>query len=367
MGYQIRAYKNGRWGLLYARDRGVKAGAARWEYRIVYPEAEEFKQLGLRPEMSVEDARGAVKRGQAERRLVDLDRRRHAIAQKQTDARLATSAFLPAQVVARFESEVIPRRRLRTPHWAAARAYIVKAAVAPSRWYDEVDIFYSMFVEDRRSPDYSRRILSILNEYGWEYCKTFNQPWRDMPVFRGPWYQRIKQAYKTKVRKSGRSYECPRLRPEVLENGKSALAETQYRWLYVSLWFGLRPREANEIAEDPAVFSVSHNARLKLDVLTVYQSKVDDKPKHIPLLFPEQRQALGYLQEGKLKAPLIKTLRTHFGSGLRLYSCRKGFVNLMHERGRSITEISKWLGHENVDTTLRYYWDIQDVMLERAG
>jgi hypothetical protein len=359
MAYTVYRVKRGGWGLLYRLDKG-KGGQVS---RAIRPHEEEFKQLGLRPEMTIAEAKECVRVGQLEAKKKLRDRRRHEIATRVTAEQEIASVYLPDGLVKTFEETTMPRRKLRTAHWKAARRYIIRANLNPSKWYDEVDVFYRFFEQDARSPDYSRRILRILNEYGWEYCKQFTLPWRDLPLPRGHWYDRIRKAYKAKLKTRGRHFDCPRLHPDALAKAEHDMKPEQWRWLYVALWFGLRPEETNELTSAPEKHWVSQDPRAGVKVLTVLQPKVDDKPKHIPILFPEQERALEFIAGRKLEKPLVKTARRHFGAGIRLYSCRKGFVNLMDERGRELHEISAWLGHENTDTTRRFYWDIQRTLI----
>lgn len=365
MAYQILWYKKSeRWVLYYSLDRGAAGKTG----RLVGPGEQEYKELGLQPEMDVTKAREVLRVGQEDLKKRERDRRRHEITQRLTERREAKSIYLPDSVVDNFESQVIKRLKIREPHWLVARDYVIKADLHPEKWFEESTVFYALFEKDSRSPDYTRRILRVLNEYGWFYCKFFNRVWRNIPNPRGDWRARVYKAYKRKVLASGREIYVPRLDSEKLLVKESEFQPEEFNWLWVSLWFGLRPREINEYQEGQKWrVKIWHDKSIGKEVLTVFQSKIDDKPKHIPILYPEQQRASKMLQEAVFKQPFIGRVRRILDSPVKLYSGRKGFVNLMDDRGHSLQEVSIWLGHENTETTLRYYWDIAKVFLEKRG
>jgi len=353
MGYQVRKLKKG-WCLFYVKDGG-KAGV---ESRTVKPGEPEYGETGLRPEMALEEARRVIEAFRKHKEASRYAARRHRVAQRLIEEKTVEGAYLPKGLAAEFE-EVLKRNRVPSAHWHTARRMILALGLQPRTWYDESDQFYAYLEGKGYSNDYVKKLMRAVNEYGWFYSKRMGQPWRDIKNPRGHWNKRIRKARVVKALRAGHPAYCVRLRPEDLTRQRSRLEATEWAWLWVTLWFGLRPAET-----DARGWVLSYDEENGMDCLEVVQEKIEGEPKKIPILFPEQRQAVE-LMKGPLHRPSRKRMVSVFGKAVRLYSCRKGFVNLMHENGRSITEISAWLGHSSITTTMRYYWDIKRMVLER--
>ena len=129
-------------------------------------------------------------------------------------------------------------------------------------------------------------------------------------------------------------------------------------WLILSVWFGLRPKEIDNL-RDRKLWSVETlpNGR---KILWVFQTKIialpeEDRWKPIPIIYEEQKFALEILKSMNFKRPLVKTIRAHCGNGVDLYGGRKGFSDLMLSRKQSIENISIWMGHSSLDRTWRSY------------
>ena len=89
--------------------------------------------------------------------------------------------------------------------------------------------------------------------------------------------------------------------------------EENYNWLLVSIWFGLRPIEIDNLKSPQGKLwdLVEESGYM---VLKVYQSKLsnldrDKRWKYVPCLFPEQENLIELIQEGNFKRPLSKTIK----------------------------------------------------------
>lgn len=110
--------------------------------------------------------------------------------------------------------------------------------------------------------------------------------------------------------------ESDPLTPDMLKKiKKDLIVEGNCEWLFISIWFGLRPSEIDSLV-NAKNFEVKYGHENKVDVLWVYQSKLgyidrEKRGKLIPILFTEQEKALQYIQSKSFKRPLLKTLQKH--------------------------------------------------------
>jgi len=139
---------------------------------------------------------------------------------------------------------------------------------------------------------------------------------------------------------------------------KDKLREDLYNWLYLTIWFGLRPKEVDNL-HDKNLWRVEtlFNGRR---VLWIYQTKIialpeEDRWKPIPILYPEQDIAVEILETDNFKRPLVKTVKFHFGEETALYGGRKGFTDLMLSKGNTLENISLWMGHSTINRTWKSY------------
>jgi hypothetical protein len=146
--------------------------------------------------------------------------------------------------------------------------------------------------------------------------------------------------------------------PQVLANSAGRMNTPNFNWLTLSVWFGLRPKEVDNL-HDPELWSVETlgNGRM---ILWIYQTKIialppEDRWKPIPILFDQQKFALRIIESKNFKRPMLKTVHKHFGDRIDLYGGRKGFSDLMLSQGHTLENISIWMGHSTLDRTWRSY------------
>ena len=134
--------------------------------------------------------------------------------------------------------------------------------------------------------------------------------------------------------------------------------------MFISLWFGLRPLEVDNLKKDNKGINWKITTQNKIKVLHVLQTKIEgnfeneeDAWKKIPALFEEQLEALELIKKGKFKRPLCKTIQRYFTEKHNTYAGRKGFERIMKDNNISMEFTSRYLGHSNINTTFKIYAD----------
>jgi integrase len=369
MGYFINTRKRRdgslAWGLVYRAE----ADGKRHTKRI---RTTDLRQYGFLPSMSADEARFRVKQLNLETKHLQAAERAklralaHAQEGRETDARL-----FPAHLVQEFlETRLKPKffhggahpemkYKKALSRWRLAQSVVRAADLLPQEWTREPRIFYKWFSDRRLSAGYTSKVITVLNMWGFFVSEKQGKPFLPLPAPRGYDRQVIEDA-------SDEKDEAPKeslpLTPEQLEAAKGKLRPEHYTFVYITLWFGLRPVE---VGGQWRVTTKAQKGRV-VKVLEVYQTKLtalskEKRWKRIPILFPEQETALALLQEGKAGRPWLGALRKAFGRGYLLYAGRKGFTDLMLSRGQRIENISRWLGHTSIDQTLRAYKDKERV------
>ncbi len=187
----------------------------------------------------------------------------------------------------------------------------------------------------------------MANLWGIFICRKlrFNRPYIFIQKPRGYERQRLLEAYYRK--QHPKRISSRPLSPELLNCARKKMNTKNFNWLYVSVWFGLRPQEIDNLLNSEMWKMETLPTGRK--ILWVFQTKIialppEDRWKPIPILFDEQHFAIKIIKDGNFKRPLLKTIRKHLGTGLTLYGGRKGFVDLMLSKGHSIENISIWMG-----------------------
>lgn len=360
MGYVIKPlpYKKRSWKLQHQTYVGGRA--------IKDIPIESYASLGFSPSMTIEEARARKDAINSQEHLRHHETKRVAIISRLQKEDTALDAFLQPALVEAFESEVLYARQLKDKskvesHWRAAKRVILAVKLDPKEWKARKERFYDYFSREAISLSYMKKILRLLNLWGeWRAAKheLFFAP---IPFPSGLEKQRVADAYFDE----GGGHESAPLTPAALDKKLGTLKPEHYNWLYLTVWLGLRPIEADSLHS-------SKNYRVekvgKVDVLFVYQSKLTsvDRAKRwkpIPLVQPEQRLCLPIIRGGIFKRPIASVMRHHF-DGVTLYGGRKGFTDLMLGRGQKLENISVWLGHMSIERTWRNYKDRQRVAFD---
>jgi len=247
-------------------------------------------------------------------------------------------------------------------HWEYVKRMVAAIERPPSQWEESKRRFYDYMAKQETSLEYVGKILRILNMWGVFQARKTGQSFIPVPSPKGYDRELIAEAFADSDKKKKTSLP---ITPEQLEAARGRLSAEQYRWLYLSVWLGLRPPEVDSLA----------TARLSREqgvpVVWVYQSKLrgvrkEDRYKPIPILYPEQRKCLEMMKE-PVKRPLVKTVQKHVLAGANLYGGRKGFTDLMLSRGQTLEDISTWLGHATIERTWASYKQRQKVSFRKVS
>jgi|SRR6185437_7279820 len=331
--------------------------------------AAQLIQHGFLPSMTIEEAKARASQlnsqAHLERAKVSALRRLHTV-------NTVKSAYLPEPLLQEFlkylqqEIAIGPNSAAKwkkaQSHWLYAQRLVARLELEPRDWYDSKRRIYGYFAEQETSREYVTKILRVLNLWGAFQARKTGQSFIQVPAPTGYDREMINDAFEDSTKKKKTS--AP-LTPEMLETARSKFSEAQYRWLYLSVWLGLRPKEVDRIA----TAKVKHEQGV--DVLWVYQTKIggvtrDKRVKPIPLVYPEQRLCLGFIAQG-IHKPIVSTMQKYLGPGVNLYGGRKGFVDLMLSKGQTLEDISVWLGHASIERTWKSYKQKQKVSFRKVG
>jgi hypothetical protein len=231
---------------------------------------------------------------------------------------------------------------------------------------------YDYFADHGTSLEYAQKLIHMMNQWGVFISEKQGNPYKAITQPRGRDRALIAEKHEDSDNYVG---ESDPLTPELLAARADKLkVPGNYEWLAVSLWFGLRPEEVDQLmAKDSTQWYVERDRALGIDVLWVYQPKLvaierDKRWKGIPVIFDRQKEALQFIIAGKLKTPLYKTMHAVFPDGhYTLRAGRKGFIDLMLDREQKLEDISMWMGHQSIETTWAKYRNKKRVSFTRPN
>lgn len=357
MGYRIRSKPNGNWALTHRADRG-KAGV---EERTVSLDSGEARQLGFGPGMTKAEAEEALKRTRLDEDIRQRLAQGARAAERARVKRSQASVWLPAEVVSDFEQHILPSITSKPRLWERAKAFVVTLNFAPEEWYRRPKLIWSYF-EQRGHAAYTwRQYLKLINAYGAFYCQHYQKVWKDIPRPTPKERVAIQLAYLKRRPSGGVTFP---LDETLLKLSTALLPADATNWLRLSLYFGLRPEEVDQILTKPQGneewFIQTDDPRVRY-VLHVLQHKLlrKGKPKAmcwkaIPCVLTEQSELIGIILKRGARRPTQKELKK-LDTRLILRSGRKGFSSLMNMRGYRVTAYDRWLGHVGKDTIALHY------------
>ncbi|MBI2519769.1 MAG: hypothetical protein HYV97_05110 [Bdellovibrio sp.] len=302
-------------------------------------EKDRWRALGFYKSMTIGDARERAKQINAQNQTKAQEGRIKLEPNKQKDFQERFISKLPEEFVSEFEKRFVTKTFLSKDRnydgnrflrlWKAAQKLILAIEGEPSEWYFNLYDFYDYFTDRQLSVRYMNEILKFANLWGFFICKKMGQPFLQVPRPGGYEKRRIIEAYFEKTRTHNK-VSGP-ISEEALKHKKNDLREDLYNWIYLTVWFGLRPKEVDNL-HDENLWRVESffNGR---KVLWVYQTKVialpeEDRWKPIPILYQEQEHGIKILEANNFTRPLVKSLRFHFGKTVSLYGGRKAFTGL---------------------------------------
>ena len=260
-------------------------------------------------------------------------------------------------------------QRLKTieQHWLACRVMLTVLKIDYTEFHDKRFEIFNYYETKLWSADYIKRITKITNKWG-SFCARKRGTFFEAIPKIGIRFNQIAEARRNNpdIRKPATP-----LNWIDLNNLKTTFENEnlikQWNWLYVGLFFGLRPSEIESLKKDKQpnknekFYRIEPDTQNKIDVLFVYQNKLKNLPeskrwKIIPIYEKEQIEAWSIIQSGAFQKPLNKTLKRLFRiEDIGAYSPRKGFTDLMLERKYELEDISTFLGHTSIEMTWRHY------------
>lgn len=240
-------------------------------------------------------------------------------------------------------------------HWKKAQKILTRVNLQPHEYFKRKNELYNEFKRLKCSKSYVEKLLRVVNMWGEFYAEQTKTFFKKVPNPCGIVLENIKNASKA----SGKGADP--MTPEILTGMRGKLPPGQWEYLRACLWFGLRPSELDDIMADRKQYMQTY-IQDGTRIVGVYQSKLvsvskEQRWKYIPVLHPEQQQALLDINKGNLSKPLVKTVRKASTSpgNLGLYSGRKGFTDLMLSLEQDLEDISQWMGHASIDRTWKHY------------
>jgi hypothetical protein len=362
-GVYMGSYSASRTGLTTWRIREVTYSEGKRKIQQVPREA--YIALGINPSWTLEEAQKRCHQINADQTL-----NKKSITAAASRVKLETiieSTYIPEELATSFVEELKTNATVGNDkkilfHWQFAQKLIVHLKREPSEYADSGKQIYRYFQEKKISLSYCEKVLAVLNQWGKFVSRKQRSYFEPVPNPRGVDAQRIKQAYLKSPRYRGPSGA---LTPEMLAKIEDKLPnKKQANWLAVSVWFGLRPEEIDQLVTHPEHHKIRNDG--KFDILEVYQTKLvaleeEKKWKPIPVLFPEQKKLLKVIEARDLEQPLNVTLRKLTNDKVTCYGGRKGFIDLMLDRDQVFEEVSIWMGHQSIERSWRDYKNKQRV------
>lgn len=325
--------------------------------------------LGFRLDMTLEEAKAQAKhlnktRQNEAKKLSNIGRRVEDIAR-------VKSIYLPEALVLEFTQWLADnkvhgdsKKEKIFSHWELAQKLIAEAELFPKDFYLNANKLLGFFVKNKYSLSYARKIIVVLNLWGTFYSSKKSIPFYPIRSLDASMVGEIERGYEDSERFVGASEA---LTPKMLMTKKNDFKDEQFKWLYCTVWLGLRPGEINQRNQKKRKFEVYYDETAQVDVLKIFQPKLKNKPgsawKYIPLFIPEMKQAASFLNDD-LKQPTLKKMRSVFGEGVTFYGGRKGFVTLMcNVFQQELNQVSNWLGHTDIYRTKKSYEDRAKVIV----
>lgn len=340
--------------------------------RDIYPRREDYARYGLDAADSYERAKEKLTVVRAANQVERTLERRAKIEHRLKKEDMKESAWLPRPLYRRF-LEWLQERRVwdnipskTESHLRAMRKLILDVNVDPSEWPERPEKIYRWFLKNKLSLSYLDKVLPLLNEYGYYYCRELKKPFVPVNTPRGDVARRIDDA-NHEDRDGSQSASLP-MDPLAHLPKLEPLGDARMRWVRLSLYFGLRPSEVDEL--EP--LNKGRIWEAKKDehgvwVLHFYQRKLvriarERRWKRIPCILKEQADLIQeILHEMPIERPYHYNLSDALGPGHGLYAGRKGFEKLMRGKGQKNDNVSRWLGHQDIRTTEQHYREAEAV------
>lgn len=356
--YYVRPRANDRWTVHEEIWRDGKKS----QPRIL---EQSYPSLGINPHWSLDEVKKRITLLNKEKKIERI--KATEIARRVARLKEYDDIFFPEDLTEEFLDRLQASTAGTEDYWIRilgnfkfAQKMVLKLQLFPHQYEDRAPFIYRYFIEQKISVEYAQEILKSLNAWGKFISKKRATYFEPVPNIPKTFKRNIARAQKNK---DGVARPAEPLTLDLLKKLKSKLKIEEYNWMFVALWFGLRPSELDRESGQPSI--ITHRVK-KIKLLEVNQVKIEsdeelESYKYIPVLYLEQKEALELLKSGKLKRPNYKKLQEITGEYITTYSPRKGFADLMIDLGQKESDASLWLGHKNIQTTRKHYKDPQNI------
>ena len=289
--------------------------------KIVTVKSENYPTYNINHNMTYEQADSAAKEYNLKSKS-QKNKDARAIAQIQQNS-LLNSFSLPQYLVDDFITELRAEYKNNTDrletleqHWKASQQMIAKLQIDYTIFFNSRFQIFEYYEKKCWSADYIKRITKISNRWG-SFCArkkgTFFEP---IPKIGIKIHDIVKKReLKKNIRRAAEPMKWSELRNLRTKFMNEELT-LQWNWLYIGLFFGLRPSEIDSL-KDKSKFRLDFNKDNNVDVIFVYQNKLKNlaearRWKVIPIVETEQLEAIQLIKSGEFKRPLNKTLKRLF-------------------------------------------------------
>lgn len=247
-------------------------------------------------------------------------------------------------------------------HFIFIQKMCIKLKLMPEEYRDSQKRIYNYFAAEKISVNYAKRLISVLNSWGYFHSKFKNKFYEPVQTIKGRIREKIADAQSTKAgigtRLGVREASEP-LTEKALLALKNDISESFYNWLYLSVYLGLRPEEVDSL-QNKQNYRLEYDSARKINVLWVYQSKLQSIEKEkrwklIPLFLEQQSNCLDIIAQNNFKKSSYKFARKVLPKGVTFYGGRKNFTDMMLGYSQNLEDIHGWLGHQSIDTTWKHY------------
>ena len=235
--------------------------------------------------MTNSEAKTRAKQLNAQRYLKRQEEKIRKIRVEKLEARKRYDAFLPSEFVTEFENRFIRKRDSQTEQglrsttrafvtWNAAQRMIIAISVDPSEWFYFTYQIYDYFFEQKMSLRYLSSVIKIANLWGFYFSRKLARPFLPIPQPQGYERQRLADANLEKTH--GVSRASKPIAPSELEQVRGTLNERNFNWIFLSVWFGLRPKEVDSLHQQEfwRIETTTNGSK----ILWIFQTKIIGVP-----------------------------------------------------------------------------------------
>ena len=233
--------------------------------RLAYPE------LGFRPDWTFEQARERCSILNKEKTLTQAKARE--AASRVLELQSSNEILFPQERVSEFQKRLENENEGSELHLKKLGSHFLKIQkictdlkLLPHQYKDNEKLVYKWFAKNKVSLDYAQKLIGLMNRWGYFFSKADGRFFETIAPIKGISRENIREAHEGKT---GVRTESESITPELLSKYKSKLSDENYKFLFVLIWFGLRPKELVDLSK----LEIKTNDD-QMKFLVVYQSKL---------------------------------------------------------------------------------------------